>query len=110
MVSCTFEPGVASALSLLALDAAVAAAGRGPLYFNLVVMVYGEWSTEMRAHLSSLGSPMPSTDEEDEDLANMLARAHTGTGGAGEHMTAGVYTMAKMQAWLPQRGRGSWRR
>jgi hypothetical protein len=63
---------------LLELDVAVASAGPDPMYFNLVVMVYDEWSTEMRAHLSSLGSPVPSTpgsggeEGSDEDWRDML--------------------------------------
>jgi hypothetical protein len=52
------------------LDTEVANTGRGPLYFNVIVMIYEKWAKEYRAYLSSLGSPMPSTpgsDEEDSD-------------------------------------------
>jgi hypothetical protein len=60
------------------LDVEVANTGRGPLYFNVIVMIYKKWAKEYRAYLSSLGSPMPSTpgsDEEDsdEDWQDMLA-------------------------------------
>ena len=60
------------------LDVQVANTGRGPLYFNVIVMIYKKWAKEYRAYLSSLGSPMPSTpgsDEEedsDEDWRDML--------------------------------------
>jgi hypothetical protein len=65
------------------LDAAVAHAGPGPLYFNLVVMVYPVWSKDYRAFLSSVGS-LPSTPEStqessDEDLRSMLTAPHAGT-------------------------------
>ncbi len=37
---------------LQTLNARVADAGRGPLYFNLVVIVYNVWSEEMETNLS----------------------------------------------------------
>ena len=49
------------------LDGRVASAGQGPLYFNLIVMVYGLWSEDCRANLSSDGSGS-STPSSDEDL------------------------------------------
>jgi hypothetical protein len=60
------------------LDTNVANTSRGPLYFNVIVMIYEKWAKEYRAYVSSLGSPIPSTpgsDEEedsDEDLRDML--------------------------------------
>ncbi len=42
------------------LDAAVAAAGEGPFYFCMVVLMYGTWAEEYRAYQSSAGS-LPST-------------------------------------------------
>jgi hypothetical protein len=58
-----------------ALDSAVEQAERGPLYFNLVVMVYRLWNKDYRSFLSSLGSipSTPESTEEDEDLRSMLA-------------------------------------
>lgn len=58
---------------LEALNARVAGAGRGPLYFNLVLVVYGEWSREMDAELNT--SSTTGSDEEegsDGDLRDML--------------------------------------
>ena len=65
------------------LDAEVAHAGPGPLYFNLVAMVYPVWSKDYRAFLSSVGS-LPSTPESmhessDEDLRSMRTAPHAGT-------------------------------
>jgi hypothetical protein len=65
------------------LDALVAGAAPGPLYFNLVVIVYPVWSKDYRAFLSSVGS-LPSTPESteessDEDLRSMRTAAHAGT-------------------------------
>jgi hypothetical protein len=44
------------------LDTAVDHAGRGPMYFNLIVMIYEKRGEEYREYLSSLGS-MPSTPD-----------------------------------------------
>ena len=68
---------------LQTLNARVADAGQGPLYFNLVVMVYPVWSKDYRAFLSSVGS-LPSTPESmqessDEDLRSMRTAPHAGT-------------------------------
>jgi hypothetical protein len=55
---------------LQTLNDRVAAAGRGPLYFNLVVIVYNVWSEEMETNLSE-----PSTagleDSDSEELPGM---------------------------------------
>jgi hypothetical protein len=63
----------------LQLDALVAKEGRGPLYFDLIVMIYKKWSKEYRAHLESVGSSVTSDDSgeymeegSDDDLADML--------------------------------------
>ena len=43
------------------LDAAVAAAGAGPFYYSVVLMMYGTWAEEYRAYMSSAGPSGPST-------------------------------------------------
>ncbi len=63
------------------LDEEVGNAGRGSLYFNLVVMLYSTWSEKYKAYLESVGSYVsddPGEDEEegsDDDLAGMLPAA-----------------------------------
>jgi hypothetical protein len=81
------------------LDVQVANTGRGPLYFNVIVMIYKKWAKEYRAYLSSLGSPMPSTpgsDEEnsDEDWQDMLpSTRRTGVVRVGDGQNARVATL-----------------
>ncbi len=88
------------------LDAAVAHAGKGPLYFNVVVMMYEQWADEYRAYLSSLGSPMASTpgscegEGSDEDLRGM----HTGARQTGVVRVGGGQG-ARMSALLAALGR-----
>ena len=50
---------------LQTLNARVADAGRGPLYFNLVVIVYHEWSEEMETNLSEPSTPGSGSDSEE---------------------------------------------
>ena len=82
------------------LDVQVANTGRGPLYFNVIVMIYKKWAKEYRAYLSSLGSPMPSTpgsDEEegsDEDWRDMLpSTRRTGVVRVGDGQNARMVTL-----------------
>jgi hypothetical protein len=67
-VATGFESTQLSALQDL--DGRVASAGRGPLYFNLVVIFYRLWSEECRANLSSDES-VSSTQDSDEDLTDI---------------------------------------
>ena len=82
------------------LDVQVANTGRGPLYFNVIVMIYKKWAKEYRAYLSSLGSPMPSmpgSDEEegsDEDWGDMLpSTRRTGVVRVGGRQNARMVTL-----------------
>ena len=62
-------------------DEEVGNAGRGPLYFNLVVMLYHTWSEKYKGYLESVGSYVSEGEGEDEeegsddDLAGMLPAA-----------------------------------
>jgi hypothetical protein len=60
---------------LQALNARVAAAGRDPLYFNLVVIVYNVWSKEMEANTTEPSTPVledsGSEDSDSQDLPVM---------------------------------------
>jgi hypothetical protein len=82
------------------LDTYVSHIERGPLYFNVIVIIYEKWAKEYRAYLSSLGSPMPSTpgsDEEegsDEDWRDMLpSTRRTGAVRVGDGQNARVATL-----------------
>ncbi len=55
---------------LQTLNGRVAAAGRGPLYFNLVVIVYNVWSEEMQTNLSEPSTP-GLEDSDSQDLPEM---------------------------------------
>jgi hypothetical protein len=55
---------------LQTLNDRVAAAGRGPLYFNLVVIVYNVWSEEMETNLSEPSTP-GLEDSDSQDLPEM---------------------------------------
>jgi hypothetical protein len=56
---------------LQTLNGRVAAAGRGPLYFNLVVIVYHEWSKEMETNLSEPSTPGSGSGSDSEELAEV---------------------------------------
>jgi hypothetical protein len=62
-----------SAERIQQLDTAVDNAGEGPFYFSLIVMMYESWAEEYRAVMS-----MPSTDEEEQDQADMPPRTLAG--------------------------------
>jgi hypothetical protein len=73
-----------SAEQIEQLDAAVAEAGEGPLYFNVVMMLYEKWADENRPGLSPDSDEggqdlLPSTDEEQQDWADMPPQTHAGT-------------------------------
>jgi hypothetical protein len=64
---------------ILNFDAEVDSAGRGPLYFNLVVMLYKTWSEKYKSYLDEAGSYVTSDDSgeyveggSDDELARML--------------------------------------
>jgi hypothetical protein len=71
---------------LQALNARVAAAGRGPLYFNLVVILYNVWSEEMETNLSEPSTAGSGSDSEElpemQDGVRRTGRAHLGGPGA----------------------------
>ncbi len=78
-------------------DEEVKSAGRGPLYFNLIVTIYNTWSKKYRASFESIGSYVSSDDsgeymeqESDDDLAGMLPAARK----------TGVVSMSKDQAGM----------
>ena len=52
-------------VSVLARDAEVAEAGRGPLFFNLMVIIYKHWSARWK------GEDEPDSDGEDDDDDDM---------------------------------------
>ncbi len=78
-------------------DEEVGNAGQGPLYFNLIVMIYDTWSKQYKAYLESKGSYVTSDDsgeymeeDSDGDLAGMLPAARK----------TGVVSASKNQAGM----------
>jgi hypothetical protein len=73
--------GEAEIEEVLAFDAEVNSAGRGPLYFNLVLMLYKTWSKKYKAYLGSAGDYVSDDSGEDmeegsdDELAGMLPAA-----------------------------------
>ena len=61
------EAEAVSAERIAELDAAVAAGGQGPFYYNMIVLMYDVWADEYRAFQSPAGSEGSGSEDSDSE-------------------------------------------